>query len=224
MNNDRFENSEYKKPKGFLLIFAGILIVILMLWWTGLIRWEKTTNDDKGNTATYAEDESDGGKAINTVTEEDWNTLQKEVKQLRQEVDQLKRKSPASKAAQQPAAITQSATTSADVAQTTKNSNALTLANYCHDYYESEATVALKNNTGNTITHFTGRMIYYDMTGNMLDYQDFSKSVNIEPGMVKSFSLQGYGHRDWYAYYKSKTASSEPNRKYKVEFELKSYK
>ena len=47
MNNDRFENSEYKKPKGFLLFFAGILIVILMLWWTGLIRWEKPTNDDK---------------------------------------------------------------------------------------------------------------------------------------------------------------------------------
>lgn len=211
MNDDHFERKESNKPKRLLLVLAGVLILVLLFWATGLIRWEETSDDE----SEYTEDVFSDDEAI-TVSESEWRALQQEVKHLRQEVNQLKGKSP-SRTAPQP-------TTSVAATSSAGNPNAVTLANYSHDWVDYQATVALKNNTERTITQLTGRMIYYDMAGNMLDYQDFSKSVTIEPGMVKSFSLKGYGHNDDYAYYKSDIIPTKPDRKYKVQFELKSYK
>lgn len=227
MNNDM--NERRGSSGKFFLVILVIVIVVGILWATGLVRWENSAKKQKETVVVIDDDSATASDGDITVPADEWLALKNEVKQLRQEVNQLKSGSaksassktqtPATPASAQPTKTTTEGSSSAS-----QSANAITLANYNHDWVQSEATVALKNNTDRTITQVTGRMIYYDMSGNMLDYQDFTKTVTIEPGMVKNFSLKGYGYKDEYAYYKSEIVPGNPSRKYKVKFELKSYK
>lgn len=151
------------------------------------------------------------------VSQQEWNALKNEVNSLRKEVDELKRH------ASQASSQTASSKSASAQSSSSKSVSAITMTKYVHDWGDYNASINFKNNTEKTITSITGRMVYYDMKGEMLDYQDFTTTITIAPKMVKTVSLKGYGYNENYAYYRHSRVLYD-ERVYKVKFELISYK
>lgn len=151
------------------------------------------------------------------VSQQEWNALKNEVNSLRKEVDELKRH------ASQASSQTASSKSASAQSSSSKSVSAITMAKYVHDWGDRDASVNFKNHLDKTITSITGRMVYYDMKGEMLDYQDFTTTIMIAPKMVKTVSLKGYGYNENYAYYRHSRVLYD-ERVYKVKFELISYK
>lgn len=100
--------------------------------------------------------------------------------------------------------------------------NTITMVSFVQDSPIGNATITLKNNLEIPITSIKARIVYKDMNGEVLDYQDIDKSIEIAPKMARTFTIKAFGESADYVYYKSK-AITYHDRKFKVDFVLEQY-
>lgn len=98
---------------------------------------------------------------------------------------------------------------------------AVSLASYEQRWLDSHATIALRNNTQDTIHNITFQLEYLDMNGNSLDYEIFNKKIEIAPGMTKKIDIPAYEHSRSYHYYK--TPGGHNNPLFKIKYKLTDY-
>ena len=207
------ENNRNGARKVVNLILVVTLLVLLALMGNKLGLFGSSDDAETKQTPT----ETTTIEQSFEVSQQEWNALKNEVNSLRKEVDELKRH------ASQASSQTASSKSASAQSSSSKAVSAITMAKYVHDWGDRDASVNFKNHLDKTITSITGRMVYYDMKGEMLDYQDFTTTITIAPKMVKTVSLKGYGYNENYAYYRHSRVLYD-ERVYKVKFELISYK
>ena len=97
----------------------------------------------------------------------------------------------------------------------------VTLVSFEQSWLDGKATLALKNNTKEEIRNVVFRIVYQDMSGTPLNYEEFRQEVTIAPGMTKQIDIPAYGHDRHLSYYKSEGAYG--GTIFKVEFQLVDY-
>ena len=97
----------------------------------------------------------------------------------------------------------------------------ITFLSFERSFLDSDyrGTLSIKNNTDEKITEIVFWIIYVDKSGNQVDYGEFTKDVNIDPGMVKRIEINGF---DGDKYYGGDDFSD--STKFHTEFKLKDYK
>lgn len=98
---------------------------------------------------------------------------------------------------------------------------AVTMVSYEQSWSDFEGTLALRNNTDEEIHNITFQIKYLDMNGNDLDYAEYTREIDIAPGMTKKIDIPAYEHRRQYSYYKSEAI--DKSRRFKISFGVKSY-
>ena len=220
MNEENNRNG-VRKVVNLILVVTLLVLLALMGNKFGLFGSSDDAETEQTPTETTTVEQSF------EVSQQEWNALKNEVNSLRKEIDELKRHASqaSSQTASSKSASAQSSSSKSASAQSSSSKavSAITMTKYVHDWSDRDASVNFKNHLDKTITSITGRMVYYDMKGEMLDYQDFTTAITIAPKMVKTVSLKGYGCNENYAYYRQSSVLYD-ERVYKVKFELISYK
>lgn len=105
----------------------------------------------------------------------------------------------------------------------TDSDEAVSMISYEQGWLDSNGTIALRNNTSETIHDVTFMLEYLDMQDRPVDYETFTCDVEIAPGKTKKVDIPAYERSRHYQYYKTTKQSRSDYPKFKLRYEFKEY-
>ena len=100
------------------------------------------------------------------------------------------------------------------------------ITHFKKDAYDDEEIITFKNNTDSKINRIEGIIVYKDMSGNDISYNELNLKISIAPGMSKQTKISSFDQDHKYCYHKDFQSHMEVigKRPFKYEFRLISYK
>lgn len=99
---------------------------------------------------------------------------------------------------------------------------AVSFVSYEQNWSDREGSLALRNNTNKRIFNISFQLVYYNMDGQQIDYENFFRTVSIDAGMTRKVDVPAYERDRNYAYYKSNSLYGRSHQ-FKVKFRLLDY-
>lgn len=99
------------------------------------------------------------------------------------------------------------------------------ITQYKKDFVDREEIITFKNNTAENINKIKGIIVYKDLSGNDISYQELNIRISIAPGMSKQTKIRSFDQDNKYVYYKEFKSYMEVSSitPFKFEFRLISY-
>lgn len=98
----------------------------------------------------------------------------------------------------------------------------VSMVSYEQSWLDTHGALSLKNNTQEDIHNITFIIRYFEMDGTEIDYKEFTKYVDIAPGMTKKIEIEAFEFSRSYSYYESESKHHNPHQ-FTIAYELKSY-
>ena len=98
------------------------------------------------------------------------------------------------------------------------------ITQYKKDFVDREEIITFKNNTAENINKIKGIIVYKDLSGNDISYQELNIRISIAPGMSKQTKIRSFDQDNKYCYHKEyRSYLGSSITPFKFEFRLISY-
>ena len=217
--------------KNFLMV-GGALLVLVVCWLT--LR-EVKSYQEKMDVLLEKVEALESGRAMSVDNEENCEEeliAEKALEVVEEVVEEVKKAKPrvekeatSTQKVVEKKAVQEESVKAEPQPKKEINANDVKITQFKKDSSDWNEIITFKNNTSETINRIKGIIVYKDMQGNDISYNEIDVRLTIAPGMSKQTKIKSFDQDNKYCYYKDYKSYYETVGKtaFKIEFRLTSY-